>query len=202
MLDLEPATSELARLIGGIADDQLSAPTPCAQLNLGDLLDHVDGLALAFAAAARKDREFGSQPPPPPDGAGLGPAWRERLPARLADLAGAWSDERAWTGPTCAGGIDMDGGVTGLVALDEIVVHGWDIAVASGQRYEVDPSLLAAVFEFVDRSVRQNPQGTPGVFDAPVPTGADASLLHQLIGRTGRDPGWTPRTRSVTGAQR
>lgn len=54
MIDLEPATSTLSALVEHVRDDQLSAPTPCAGISLGDLLDHVDGLSRAFTAAATK----------------------------------------------------------------------------------------------------------------------------------------------------
>lgn len=54
MLDLEPATRMLAQLVEGTKDDQLDAPTPCRDTTVGALLDHLDGLSVAFAAAADK----------------------------------------------------------------------------------------------------------------------------------------------------
>ena len=80
MLDLEPATRVLTDLLHGVRDDQLGAPTPCTQVCLGDLIDHVDGLSIAFTAAATKT------PPPaggqgaPLDAARLGVDWRSRRP--------------------------------------------------------------------------------------------------------------------------
>lgn len=87
MVDLEPASGELTRLLGALDDDQLSLPTPCATTTVGDLLDHVDGLALAFAAAARKAPLDGA---PSADATKLGDDWRTRIPQRLADLSAAW----------------------------------------------------------------------------------------------------------------
>jgi hypothetical protein len=54
LVDLEPASRRMADLIGGVPDALLDAPTPCPAYALGDLVDHVGGLALAFTAAARK----------------------------------------------------------------------------------------------------------------------------------------------------
>ena len=54
-LDLGPAAQRMAALIRTIGDDQLDAPTPCPDYSLGDLVDHVGGFAMAFAAAATKD---------------------------------------------------------------------------------------------------------------------------------------------------
>jgi uncharacterized protein (TIGR03086 family) len=189
MLDLEPATSTLARLVNGVRDDQLTAPTPCSKTTLGDLLDHVDGLSLAFTAAALKSPEGGSQGPSA-DASRLGADWRTRIPGRLALLADAWRDPEAWTGMTQAGGLDLPGDVAGVVALDEIVVHGWDIAVASGQSYACEPQLAQATYAFVQASVAQNPHGTPGLFGPPVPVPDNAPLLDRLIGLAGRDPAW------------
>jgi len=41
----------------------------------------------------------------------------------------------------------------------------------------------------------------PGVFDKPVPVAADAALLDQLIGLSGRDPAWSP-DEAVTAVRR
>ena len=98
---------------------------------------------------------------------------------------------------TSAGGRDLPGEVAGLVALDEIVVHGWDIAVASGQAFTCEPQLLQATLEFVKSTVAQNPNGSPGLFGPPVPVPDSAPLLDQLIGLTGRDPGWRAPTESA-----
>ncbi len=53
--DLTPATETLARVVTGIGDDQLGAPTPCRGMTVADVLDHVDGLCLAFTWAAAKN---------------------------------------------------------------------------------------------------------------------------------------------------
>ena len=54
MFELETATRTLTGLVEGVRDDQLNAPTPCVDASLGDLLDHIDGLSVAFTAAAKK----------------------------------------------------------------------------------------------------------------------------------------------------
>src|SRR5260370_28163048 len=92
MLDLEPATRTLAGLVDGIRSDQLTAPTPCRDATVGDLLDHVDGLSMAFTAAATKTPLDGGSRGPSADASRLGPGWRTRIPPRLASLAGPWCD--------------------------------------------------------------------------------------------------------------
>jgi uncharacterized protein (TIGR03086 family) len=173
-----------------VRDDQLNAPTPCVKSSVGDLLDHVDGLSIAFTAAATKTPLPAGSQAPSADGSRLGTDWRTRIAERLAALAGAWHDEAAWTGMTQAGGQDLPAEVAAVIALDEVVVHGWDIAVASGQAFKCEPDLLEAVLGFVQPTVAQSPQGTPGLFGPPVPVPDDAPLLDRLLGLTGRDPAW------------
>jgi uncharacterized protein (TIGR03086 family) len=91
---------------------------------------------------------------------------------------------------TQAGGQDLPGELAGVIALDEVLIHGWDIAAASGQPYSCAPELLEAVHGFAHGAVAQNPEGTPGLFGPPVPVSDDAPLLHRVLGLTGRDPAW------------
>ena len=189
--DLTPATDMLARVITGISDEQLTAPTPCRDVTVAALLDHVDGLSLAFAGAAAKDLEMGRHTPSA-EAARLVPEWQTRIPERLTRLAAAWRDDSAWAGLTRAGGIDMPAEVAGAVAINEVVVHGWDLAVATGQGYACPPDLTATAHGFVQATADQAPDGTPGLFGPPVAVPDDAPLLDRLLGLTGRDPAWRP----------
>ena len=54
VLDLHPATREVARLLDGVSDDQLGAPDPRADYDVATLLEHLLGLTLAFTWAAEK----------------------------------------------------------------------------------------------------------------------------------------------------
>jgi uncharacterized protein (TIGR03086 family) len=190
MLDLEPATRRLANIVAGVRDDQLTAATPCRDVTVGALLDHVDSFAMAFTAAATKTRLPDGGQGRAPDASRLGTDWRTRIPERLAALSDAWHDGGAWTGMTQAGGQDLPGELAGVIALDEVVVHGWDVAAATGQSYTCEPELLEAVHQFVGPAAAQNPDGTPGLFGPPVAVPAASSLLDRVIGLTGRDPRW------------
>ena len=189
MIDLGPATRTVADVVRNVTDDQLTAPTPCPEYTVADLLDHLDGLSLAFTGAARKQ---------PLDGAGegrgdrLGDGWRERIAGRLDELAEAWRDPDAWTGMTAAGGVEMPGEQSGLVAANEVVTHGWDLAVATGQEYAVDPASVAAAIAFVSLFSGPGTEEMRGdTFGPEVAPPADASALDELIALTGRDPRWT-----------
>ena len=193
LIDLEPAASRMAGLVRGVPAELLDGPTPCPDYTLGDLVEHVGGLSLAFTAAATKDLGGATSQAPSPDASRLGDDWRTRIPAALARLAEAWRDPQAWTGMTQAGGVDLPGEAAGVVALDELVIHGWDIARATGQPYEVDSDLLQAVHDFVAQfSGPGQEEQRAGLFGPVVPVPDDAPLLDRVIGMTGRDPAWSP----------
>ncbi|HLR96326.1 MAG TPA: TIGR03086 family metal-binding protein [Jiangellaceae bacterium] len=190
MLDLRPAASEMSHLVAGITTAQLSAPTPCADYSLATLLDHIDGLSQAFAAAARKDLGSTSHAPAP-DGTRLVDDWPTRIPEHLNALVDAWQNPDAWEGTTRAGGVDLPAEAAGTVALNELVLHGWDVARASGQPYDPDPHALQASMEFVSAmAAPDEAAGREGLFGPVVDVPADASLLDRVLGLSGRDPSW------------
>jgi uncharacterized protein (TIGR03086 family) len=192
-VDLEPAARRLADLVGGVPDELLDASTPCPAYTLGDLVDHIGGAALAFTGAAVKDLGDATSQGPSGDASRLGDDWRTRIPRDLVALADAWRDPDAWTGMTKAGGVELPGEVAGLVALDEIVVHGWDVARATGQAYDCDAPSLEAVQAFVSQfSEPGQEEMRAGLFGPVVEVAEDAPLLDRVIGLTGRDPAWSP----------
>lgn len=185
MYDLGPATDQLATLVRAVTDGDLKAPTPCPDYAVADLLDHINGLSVAFTMAALKT---------PIDATAAGDSsrlpldFRDSIPARLAELAKAWRSPDAWEGMTAAGGVDLPGEVAGAVALDEIVLHGWDLAKAIGAPFEVAPEHLEVVHGFVSSIGPDDRDGS--LFGAAVEVGSDAPLLDRVLGLSGRDPAW------------
>jgi uncharacterized protein (TIGR03086 family) len=194
-LDLGPATQRLSALVSGVADSQLGDATPCEEMSVAALLDHLSAFAVGFVIAARKDfSDGGGGRPPAPSGDNLAPDWRTAIPAKLDALAEAWRAPDAWEGMTKAGSLDLPGEVCGVVALDELVLHGWDLAVATGQPYDVEPDHMEAVHGFVTSF--EVPPDAPAdanqLFGPAIPVPDDAPLLHRTLGKAGRDPAWSP----------
>ena len=192
MVNLTPATGRLADLVCRVSDDELGGPTPCPAYTVGDLIEHVGGLARAFRAAAEKDT---ASPyvnhAPSGDAARLEEGWRERIPADLAALARAWAEPAAWTGMTRIASQDAPGQAVGLTVADELVVHGWDVARATGQPYEPEPGLVDAARTFLVMFASPDAPAGPEVPFGPsreVP--ADAPALDQVLALAGRDPAW------------
>jgi uncharacterized protein (TIGR03086 family) len=193
IVDLGPAAQRLAGLVARAEDSELAKPTPCPAYTLGDLIDHVGGLARAFTAAANKASGPLVEGAPPGDAARLTDDWRTRIPSDLAGLAKAWQDPDAWAGMTRIAGGDSPGEIVGLVAADELTVHGWDVARATGQPYSCDPEVLAAAHKFLSMFASPDaPAGPDVAFGPSREQPADAPLLDQVVALAGRDPGWSP----------
>ncbi|MGV9812988.1 TIGR03086 family metal-binding protein [Streptomyces cellulosae] len=189
-LDLGPQTRIVARLAEGVTDAQLADATPCPRYAVRHLLGHLLGLSVAFRDAGRKDLGATTDTAPQDALPDVGPAWRAELSKALDELAEAWRDPAAWTGMTRAGGIDMPGEVTAAVALDELVIHGWDLARATGQPYTPDPAALESAHAFLRAAAEEGDRGE-GIFGPVVPVPADTPLLDRALGLSGRDPRWT-----------
>ena len=187
MFDLDPAANELSRLVSGVRDAQLDDPTPCSEWTVRNLLTHVHQFAAVFTSNARKEQ---TRPPE-----GLVDDWRVAIPAQLDALARAWSEEAAWRGRVSAGGVEMAAQDNAVVAVEELVVHGWDLARATGQDLRVDDARLDRVDAFLELFTEQLPAGE-GPFGPAVDVPEPATRLERTLARTGRHPGWGRRTAS------
>ena len=198
-VDLRPTTHALAALVRGTTDAQLGDPTPCPDYSVADLVDHIGGLALAFTLSARKE-EIPGGGAPSADGSRLEDGWRDRIATQLAELGDAWTDPAAYEGMTQAGPIEMPGEIAALVAINEVTVHAWDLATATGQPYPADLAAVAAAHGFA-ASFEPPPEGEAaddnGLFGPPVDVPDDAPALDRLLGATGRDPRWSPPSDSA-----
>ena len=185
--DLEPAAAETKRVVAGVRDDQLTDPTPCPGTPVAAMLHHLVGLTYAFRMAAEKTPLKAA---PEASADDLPGDWRTRIPEQLDALVAAWREPSAAEGTAEAGGVELPAPLMSLVALDEVVVHGWDLAVATGQEYRPDEASAQACFDFVgDRSDEPADAGD-GLFGPVLPVPDDAPLFDRLLGRVGRDPGW------------
>ncbi|KPC62270.1 TIGR03086 family metal-binding protein [Streptomyces chattanoogensis] len=185
-----------AQLVGRLAEhtteEQLDAPTPCEEYAVRHLLGHLVGLTGAFRDVARKHLGPATSTPPGDAVPDVTAGWREDLARNLDEMAAAWREPDAWTGETQAGGVTLPGAVAGRIALNELVLHGWDLARATGQDYAPDPAGLGVSYALLT-SWTEESGGAPGpAFAAPAPVAADAPLLDRVVALSGRRPDWTP----------
>ena len=136
----------LAELVD-LDDDQLSLPTPCAQYDAGQLRSHVLGW-LGFFAAALCD-PAATSPRPDPEGLELvvGDPASALVRRNLEQIQQAIADDAAGQMVTMMSSRMAGDGVLGM-ALGEYIVHGWDLATATGQSYDPPDALVAEVESF------------------------------------------------------
>ena len=186
-------------LVAGTPDDALGRRRRALSTGSGDLLDHIAGLTVAFTEAATKSTPAGAGPPPEGDIANLDAEWRRNVPPALAELAEAWRDPAAYEGMTSAGGIEMPGEIAAIVALEELVVHGWDLARATGQDFDATPAELGVVEGFLSQFSGPDQADLRGTaYATPVGVGDDAPRLDRVVGLSGRDPGWSRSAPSLS----
>lgn len=186
-LDLDPPVRQIRALLLGVDDRELIAATPCPGWSVATLLDHLMCVAETFTQAARGGDVSGDGPPPAPSATHLSRHWRSLLPTRLEELATAWKDPAAWLGTARVGGVSMPARRVGTVVANELVMHGWDLARATGQDFAADPRVLVTLIEFLESEPR---------------AGEEDDDLSRALTLAGRDPAWRPpRLRDVPSAQ-
>ena len=102
----------------------------------------------------------------------------------------AWRDPSAWEGETTVGGVTQPAQNIVGFANDELVLHGWDLANATGQPYEVAAENLEAAWQLVS-NIPDDPAARSGLFGPRLPIADDAPLLDRVLAYAGRDPKWT-----------
>jgi uncharacterized protein (TIGR03086 family) len=163
----------LAGVVGNITADQLDAPTPCRDFTVRGVLEHMVGGATAFAAAFR-----GTAPAAPAADplAGFGPA--------LSDLAAAMHEPGALDRTIQAPFGEVAGEAFARFVVLDGLVHGWDLATATGQPYDPPADHVAAVDGFADGALDGLRDGS--TFAAATEPPADATAVERLVAYTGR----------------
>ena len=176
--DLFRRSSEWAATVfSGVKADQHGDPTPCTDWDVAGLMDHLVGSNRFFAAAARGET-------PPGGGAGDDPAgaYRDSVGEVMAAYAAPGVYEQIIQTP----GGEMPGAALYAIAASEQLIHGWDLAKATGQDTTLDPELAAAF----DAMIRPNIDGAVegGFYGPAVAVPGDASAGDKLVALVGRQP--------------
>lgn len=169
-------------LAAAVPTDGWSRPAPCAGWTALDIVRHlVDWVP---AVIGRSGLTFAVGPAVDDDPAGAWTAVATTLQGALDDPEVAARTFDA--GPP--GELRIDTAV-GMLVLGDVLVHSWDLAVATGQQADLDQPVAAemlAGMEPIDGLLR-----TSGHYGPRVPADPDVDLVSRLIAFTGRDPGWT-----------
>jgi uncharacterized protein (TIGR03086 family) len=165
--------------IAGVGPDQWDAPTPCTEWNLRQLLNHLVGGTKAFLSmqtgGAPVDRTA--------DHVGDDPLASFR--AAVAELRAAFGEDGALEKTVNTPFGEGPAAILVNMRVNEMMVHGWDVAKASGQSTDLDPELAAQCMEDF-RRLRATGRGAGMFADAQeAPAGATAAdQLAAVAGRT------------------
>ncbi|WP_329520325.1 TIGR03086 family metal-binding protein [Spirillospora sp. NBC_01491] len=183
-----PAADGVARIVRGVPDGRLGSPTPCPDWDVRALLNHLILWTGRAGTAARK------QPPPAPGedhDFTAEPGWAERFAVQARETAEAWTDPAAWEGDTSlSGGGGMSAAYIGGIVFGEFVLHGWDLAVATGQHPDLPADLVEAAHRQLVPTAAMAREYA--VFGPEVPVPEESPQLDRLLGLSGRDPDWKP----------
>ncbi len=184
-LDLfERGTAWTASKVAGAAD-RLDAATPCDEWTVRRLIDHMLAAQQMFAAA--------------PSGAVVGPP--SGAPPELVgdDPSGQYEDARKATAHAFAQPGVLDSTLNGVsgdvpamqilgIAFCDQLIHGWDLAKATGQDATMPPDLASAAFMLLNGRLPDEARGPGKNFGPAVAVADDASDQDKLIGYCGRQP--------------
>ena len=172
------AQAATARIVAGIKPDQLDAPTPCEDYDVGRLLNHliggnywvaplVEGKTIEEVGDAL-DREFSV----------------EEYDASAEEANAAFSSPGAMQKPVAVSYGPVPAEVYAGHRFIDVLIHGWDLAKATGQDTRLDPELVDACFEVI------NPQmdllKASGMFGSEVKVPDDADQQTKLLATLGR----------------
>lgn len=176
------ALDHTAGYVGNVEEAQLADPTPCEGWDVRELLNHVisGNLWAAELAAGRTIGEVGDRL----DGDVLG----SDLAAAYATSAKAAGDVFAAPGALEAPCAVSYGPVPGSVYAGhrfvDVLIHGWDLAVATGQDTALPTALVDAAWEVI------NPQidmlTASGAFGSKIEADPDADSQTRLLALLGR----------------
>lgn len=176
-------------VVRGVGEEQLGLATPCPELDVRGLVNHLIfwTAVQGYAAGARQAPDGVTEEHDFTAEAG----WVEAYAVRAKATADVWSAPEAWEGEaSLTGGGTLPASFVGGIVLGEWLLHGWDLAAATGQELVVDDEVAAALYDSV--AVKAEMARQHQVFGPEVPVPADASVFDRALGLAGRDPSWKP----------
>ncbi len=182
---LHGVVASLQPVVHGVPATSMDARTPCDEYDVRHLVSHLLGTTDAMRRVGAgdpldRDDPWGTR------GHEVGETWHDQLSERLIAVADAWAAPEAWEGEAMDGAMPRED--VGDMAFLEVLLHGWDLARATGQELEVDDAAAQQAQELMDKHGETG--RSMGAFGDQVQVGEDATPLDRVVAASGRDPGW------------
>ncbi len=186
--DNDRALAAIQHLVDGVGPDQWSAPTPCTDWDVRQLLNHVAAGNMIFARLASGERPPGPITPEEraTDWLGADPVAGFRAAGKSmhdAFLTPGFLESRRQT-PMMG---EQPGTAVVRMRMNELLIHGWDLAKATGQRHDLPEDLAEDALSAWKGRLGDRPrEGMP--FGVPVTIADDAPAIDRLAAFLGRQP--------------
>jgi uncharacterized protein (TIGR03086 family) len=193
---LERAIAAGAAVVAAVRPDQLTASTPCGEMDVRTMLGHLVGVLDRIGALGRGEDPFAvTESLVPDDG------WSDAWAASSGRVADAWRDDAVLEQPMALPWVQGTGADVLTSYFSELTVHTWDLATATGQDPDWDDAVVAAslaageflpaenrlaLFEEVSTAMGLDEVAVPFAEAIAVPD--DAPAIDRLVAWNGRDP--------------
>jgi uncharacterized protein (TIGR03086 family) len=169
------ATLAAADVLEAVRPEQLTAPTPCTEWSVQDLVDHLTA-GTSYLLAGMQGRA------PEPVSGSDATQFRDGVAAVLQALAEPGALERTCTSPL---GFEWPIAQAVMGTVMDVLVHTWDLARATGQAVSLDPELVGfCVSTFLPDMPERGREA--GIVGPAVPVAADAPDDVRLLAAMGR----------------
>lgn len=186
-------------IVAAVRPDQLDGPTPCTDYDVRGLLQHTVMVLRRVAAIGRGEHPFSviEEVDVTDD------AWSQAWTDAAHQVQTAWTNDAALTRMVTLPWVEGTGGSVLLGYLNELTVHTWDLATATGQQPAWDHDVVRAAFAAIRetlpaegraerfgevRDQMPDPTQWSDPFAPAVDVAANAPLIDQLVAWNGRRP--------------
>lgn len=193
---LDRAIATGGAVIAGVRSDQLTAPTPCPEMDVRAILSHLVAVLDRIAALGNDEDPFSVTETHAP-----GDDWSDAWARSGTHAAAAWRDDAVLERPMALPWIQGSGAEVLTSYFSELTVHTWDLATATGQQPHWDDTVITAALEarpilpaenrralFEEISAAMGLDEVAIPFAEAVPVPADAPAIDRLVAWNGRDP--------------
>jgi uncharacterized protein (TIGR03086 family) len=170
------AQDTFALVLGNVTSDQLSSLTPCPGWDVKDLVEHV------ISGNQRVVERAGGHVSPLPED--LGAARRASAKAAQDTFAEPQALTRTYELPIG----EVPGSTFIELRTSDLLVHAWDLAVATGQPTDLDPELAEDVLAFSKQMMsRPGLRGDGRPYGAEQPCGDERPAADRVAAFFGRE---------------